>query len=127
MADDLHKSDAAKLGHEGVDSLIDEPEKPAIDIDAIQKRIDYVTGCLKDGKYPNLRSALATYGGLKETAKQAGLADEEIAKFSPGKDPIISAVCHSIKDLGTAIIGKLTPPDDPQEDISMDQMEMTEA
>lgn len=75
----------------------------------VPKFIENAKTALSSGSYPAHKSALAMYGTLKEIAKANGFTDEELAAHSPGKDPIISTVMHSIKSLGTAILEKSQP------------------
>ena len=106
VSEDGHADNQSALGRDDTNTLIPD-KKPELTVADIQKRVDYATKALADGQYDKTPSLLKTYGVLKTRAKSAGMTDEELKQFSPGSDPLASAVCHSIKDMGAAIIYRL--------------------
>ncbi len=84
-------------------------DAPGVDAEAISKHTANAKRWLETGSYPSPSNALTIYGLMKAKAKEAGMPNEELEKFSPGKDPIVSAVAHSIHNLGEALIAKMTP------------------
>ncbi len=72
----------------------------------VNKFVAAATTALKTSSYPAPKSALAMYGTLKDIAKAIGFTDDELKSHSPGQEPIVSAVMHSIKTLGEAILAK---------------------
>lgn len=83
--------------------------KDEMDAEAIGKHIANAKRWLETGSYPGIKNAQTIYGMLKAKGKATGMTDDELEKLSPGKDPIVSAVAHAIRNLGEALLAKMAP------------------
>lgn len=83
-------------------------KKDEMGAEAIGKHVANAKRWLETGSYPGIKNAQTIYGMLKEKGKDIGMTNEELENLSPGKDPIISAVAHAIRNLGEALIAKMT-------------------